>query len=508
MAVGPFGQTIILNEDMAPVDQEECSQQSSDAELTSDISASMADALRASAVQATVGTAAVSGSSLNVPSEPALIAEAPVAKAPPQRRYRGPRLGHLPHLRRVHVNVRLHTLDSFRGRDFRFVWVSNIFIGSGFWIQVLLVGWLTFDLTRSPLITSLALGLEGVPFLLAGPIGGVIADLWDRRKLLMVMYATRAVITAIFAALIIVGDVKIWHIFGFVFAMGLMSAMSSPSRNAMVPNVVPRQNLVNAFAMIMLAHSGTRLAVPVVAGLLIAAVGPGRTLWLGSVMYLGASLAIMLVHTGPAHEHETRRGPALAQFVDGARYVKGEPFVLAILIIGGVLTLLFMPFVHGLMPVYASEVFNVGPAGLGILMSTMGVGATLGTIVMASVGDVRYKGRVLVFSFALAIAAMVAFSRSTSVASSIPSLIVLSIALSTFFILRIAAVQAVVPDNLRGRVMSLEAMTGGLFPLGALLSGGLALLLGAPAATLMAGGLMTVVTVVVLLRFRSVWSFK
>ena len=324
MAVGPFGQSIIVNEDMPPVDQEEFSQQSSDTELTGDISASLADELRASAVQSTVTTDAVSTPSLNAPSAPATTGDATVVPAPPRRRFRAPGLGYRPHLRRVHINVRLHTLDSFRNRDFRLLWVSTLFVGGGFWFQILLVGWLTFHLTRSPLITSLALGLDGIAFLLAGPFGGIVADLWDRRRLLTMVYAYQSVATAGFAWLVILGRTETWHIFGYVLAMGLSWAVEQPARSSLIPNIVPRQNLVNAFALSTLAFTGTRLAVPVLGGLLIAAVGPGRTLWLGSVMYLGASLAIMLVHTGPANEHETRRGPALGQFVDGARYVRAN----------------------------------------------------------------------------------------------------------------------------------------------------------------------------------------
>ena len=128
------------------------------------------------------------------------------------------------------VRVRVHTLDSLRYREFRLLWVSTLGIGGGFWVQQLIVGWLTYSLTRSPLLTSLALGLEALPFLLGGPIGGILADQWDRRRLLMAVSAYQAAVTAGFSVVVLLDRVETWHIFAFVLAMGSSWAVSSPAR--------------------------------------------------------------------------------------------------------------------------------------------------------------------------------------------------------------------------------------------------------------------------------------
>jgi len=379
-------------------------------------------------------------------------------------------------------------------------------MSGAFWASQIVIGWLTYQMTRSPLLTSLALGLDSLPILLAGPIGGVLADTWDRGKLLAAVSVYQSVVTAAFSVAVVLNLIETWHIFAFVLAMGLSWAVSDPTRGALIPSIVPRQNLVNAFALNHLAFNATRLVVPAVAGLAVAWLGAGHTLLLGAALYLGAATIVAAIDAGNGGQTETRRAPALARFVEAARYVKGEPQVLMLIVLGALPTLLLMPYVHTLMPVYASEVFDVGPAGLGLLMSGIGVGGILGTVVLASMGDLRHRRRVIIFALALTVAAMAAFSRSTSVVLSLPILMVLSSALVTYWIVVSATLQEIVPDKLRGRVYSLFAMASGLFPLGTLLSGGIAQLLGAPSATLIGAAALAIFAIALSLRLRRIPS--
>ncbi len=169
---------------------------------------------------------------------------------------------------------------------------------------------------------------------------------------------------------------------------------------------------------------------------------------------------------------------------------------------------LLVPFVNDLMPVYASKVFEVGPAGLGLLMSTIGVGSSVGAIVLASLGDLRHKGKAIAVSIALLVAATVAFSRMPAIALAIPFLMLLSGALMAMFTLQSASIQLVVPEELRSRVSSLGAMVAGAFPLASLVAGGLAQLLSAPTATLAGAAMLAVVSTGLLLKFKQVWRFE
>lgn len=375
-------------------------------------------------------------------------------------------------------------------------------------MQELVIGWLTYHLTQDPLLTSLALGLVTLPYLLAAPVGGLLADLLDRRKFLVANLAYQAAITAGFATVVALDLTETWHIFAFIVAVGLSWAISDPTRFAIVANTVPRQNLLNAFALNGLAFNATRLVVPAVAGLLIALLGPGPTLLLASVLYLGAAVATIVMDLPRMDRQETPRRKLLAQLVEAATFVRKEPLVLALILLGGIPLLLILPFVQGLLPVYASKVFEVGPAGLGLMMSALGLGATIGTFILASLGDIAYKGRVLLLGLGLTAAAMMAFSHSPGVAPPLLILAIFAGSLTMYFAIGGAALQAIVPDSLRGRVSSISIMTWGLIPLGSLLSGGLARLLGAPSTTLIAGAAVAVLLAVVSPKLRRVWNLK
>ena len=369
------------------------------------------------------------------------------------------------------------------------------------------MGWLTYDVTRSPLLTVPAMGLAALPNLLVAPFGGVLADRWDRAKLLAGAYAYNGIVTAGFSAAVVFGGIEAWHIFVFILAMGLSQSISHPTRLALVPRIVPREFLINAFAVSMLTSSGARMAVPAAAGLLIVLLGPGRTLLIGATMYLAAAVALGAISVGQATQRRAGPGSVVRDFVDGARYVRREPVLLAVILLGAAAYTLLVPTVHGLLPVYASEVFDVGPAGLGLMMSSFGLGATVGTFVLASLGEVRYKGRVILGCLAVMAAAALAFSRSPTLVIALPLLMLYNGGFDTFAAVRSATIQAVAPDRLRGRVAALNTMGSGLFALGSLVLGWVAETLGAPSATLIAGFVMVACLAGISLRFREVWSF-
>ena len=388
------------------------------------------------------------------------------------------------------------------------MWLSTIFLSGGGWVHEIVIGWLTYTLTRDPLLTAMALGLAALPFLVAAPVGGILADRLDRRKFLVVISAVQGMVTAAFSALVVWEAIETWHIFGFALVMGLSWAISDPTRVALVADIVPRQSLVNAFALGGLAFNVTRLAVPALAGLLIASLGPGPTMLVGAALYLGAAAAIARMDLTRGEEGEPQRERALAQIVEAARYVWREPVVLALILVGALPLLLVVPFVQGLLPVYAPSIFDVGPAGLGLMMSALGVGATAGAFVIASLGNVVRSGRVLLLGLAIAVVAMAAFSFAPSLLIALLILVFLAGALTSYFILAGATLQAIVPDRLRGRVAALWVMMFGIMPLGSLLAGGLARLAGAPSATLISAVVMAALLVALSPKLVRVWRLE
>lgn len=431
--------------------------------------------------------------------DPAL-AEAP---AKPRRRMLPGRLS-----RPIGINVKVHTLDSLRFRDFRYMWAMTLGTGAFNWTLSVVMGWMTFDLTRSAFLTSLAMAMGMVPFLLIGPLAGVLVDRWDRRHVLVSAVVAKAVITAVFAAVVMAGYLQTWHIFVFLFLIGVGTVLVHPAMLSLLSNIVPKETLVNAYALNSMGFNAIRLSVPALAGVSITVLGAAETLFLSVAALLTSALAIRAIRmdSGQQERSPERHNP-LVQIAEAARYIKNERVVLSLIALGVVPGVLLLPFVHGLMPVYAGEVFDVGPAGLGILVSAPGIGSMLGMAMVASAGVIP-RGRVIVLALVWAVVCTASFSLSRSMGMSLVLLTMLSSGMATFYTLNGATVQQMVPDSLRGRVASLGAMAHGLYPVGALVAGTIAELFGAPMATLVAAGVMAGIVVVSFGAVRKVWHYK
>ncbi len=419
-------------------------------------------------------------------------------------RHRLPR----PHFRRVHMPKRVSTIDSLRLHDFRLYWTATMLVAGAFFVQNVVVGWLAYDLTRSAFLTSVTLGVAFLPMLVMGPIGGLLADGWDRKKLVISAAAYSAAITGIFAVLVVTDVAQFWYLFAYNLMAGIAFGLAGPSRISMVANIVPKENLINAFALNEFAASAMSLVVPTIAGVLIATIDPGYTLLLAVVMNLGGAVVLMGVKVNKSTEEKEPTKSPLTNLKKGFSYIRGERTVLSIIMLGVLPPLLVFPFLNGLLPVYAAEVFEVGPVGLGLLMSAGGAGAMVGTIAMATIGTVRNRGLLMVGSVGVMIVFVALFSRISAVGIAVPILVVLAMLQMVFFTLRIATIQSIVPDRLRGRVAATSGMIVGLYPLGALVAGTMAELMGAPNATLIAVGLMGLALLAFVLKFRGFLALR
>ncbi len=407
---------------------------------------------------------------------------------------------------RLHVPVRLHTFDSFRYRDYRFLWAGTFFSSSGFWLQQVVVGWLAYDITRSAFLTSVAMGLDTLPFLLAGPLGGLVADAFDKRKLLISAYLYQSVVTLLFASFVLLGTVAIWHMFVFILLTGLSWVITDPTRSSMLPGIVSKDGLVNAFALNSLAFSISRLATPALGGLLLAVTDAGPPLLLIGALQLTAAAAMLPIRFKSDSRTVLRLTTAFSQLWEGACYVATHPVLRSLFLVAIIPPLMVMPFVHGLMPVYAAEVFDVGPTGLGLLLSAIGIGSTAGAVLLATWAKFRRHGRVLLISIAVMAIAMIAFSRSPLYGAAFPIIVVLSAGMMMFFSVTSASIQSAVRNDYRGRVSGLYMITWGLFPLGSLTAGALAQAFGAPMATLLSGVVVLIALAGIALLVRRVWS--
>ena len=407
--------------------------------------------------------------------------------------------------RRSIPRLRLHTFDSFRYGNFRLLWGMTFSASAGWGIQEVVLGWLTYELTRSPLLTSLALGLGAVPFLLAGPLGGVLVDSWDRRKMLVAAIAYQTLVTTGFAMVVIFDLVEPWTILTFSFLIGLPWVVAEPTRMSLVARFVPREAMVNAFALNAMAFSATRLAAPAAGGLMLGLIGPGPALLAQAALCaIGVVLALSL-RFEESPRVLRRIGDAFARLREGAEYVRGQPMLLGLILLGVVPPVLVMPFVHGLMPVYAAEVFGVGPSGLGVLLTALGVGSAIGTVGLATFGQASRQGRLVVLSVSWLVVCMLVLTQIDSYRLVMPLLVALGVGVSCFWATTTATIQMMVDEEMRGRIGGLYMVTWGFFPAGSLLAGTLAQMFDPPTATMAAAVLVAVSLTALLLRLPVLW---
>jgi len=376
---------------------------------------------------------------------------------------------------------------------------------AAFWSQQLIIGWLIYSMTNSPFMTGLVSGLDALPVLLAGPLGGMLIDSWDRRRLLITIFVCQATLALGFAAIVLLGVAATWSVFLFAGVMGIGWVFADPTRMSLIPSLVPRENLLNAFALNSMAFSITRLAVPAAVGFVMAILGAGFGFVLEGGLLLLATAMAMTLRLEKVQLPPLKIRSALSGIREGLGYVQTQPAVMGLIFAATVPSLLVTPFVFGLMPVMAAERFHLGAAGLGALLAAVGAGATLGTVVVASWAHARSGSSLLPVCALMMVAGMVWFAFNPWFQLAFPALMLISAGLMSFYVLCQAAVASNVPDHLRGRVTGLYMLNWGVSPFGGIAAGLIAQFLGAPIAIGIAACCMVLAFGVIALKFRETW---
>ncbi len=369
-------------------------------------------------------------------------------------------------------------------------------MSAGQWIQQVTLGWLLYDLTGSSVLLGALNGLRALPFLVAGPIAGVAADRMDRRKLMLNTQYVLIATALCMGALVASGFLQAWHLFLFTLITGVAWAFNEPVRQSLVPSMVPKNELMNAVALNSAGFNLTKVIGPALGGVLIAAFGAAGNFFVQSAAYIGVLLMVYLMHVPPTPE-EARQSSALANLKEGLAYVWSNPTVLALMTAAYVPRVFAVPY-QALMPVFQKDVLRVGPEGLGLLMAAPGAGAVLAVLLLASLAhSIRRKGLLLLWSLIFLGAFMILFSRITS----FPLALLVLVGVGGFQIMFMATtntmLQMIVPDALRGRVMSLYMLDRGLMPVGSMLAGVAAHVVGAPATVAMMGGIVILLAILV-----------
>ena len=388
--------------------------------------------------------------------------------------------------------------DSLRVSRFRWFWIASVFTFFAMPMDMLARGWLVYDLTGSGVKLGLvSLGM-GLPMLFIAPFAGVLADRFAKRNLVIISQALATLVMLALAVLIATDTVQFWHLMATSFLSGAAFAFMMPARQALVSELVERPQMMNAIALGMGAMNLTRVVAPAAAGILVALVGVAGVYFVIVAMLAAGAATLYLLPRDT--RCQAQGAPAQrplrmqADILEGFRYVRRTP-VLMTLISLTVLPVLFgMPH-QMLMPIFAKDVFKVGPEGLGYLLSASGVGAILGSFLIASLGDFRHKGWLLIGAGSAFGVGLILFALTTSFALAILWMGVVGLTSTAYMSMNNSTIQMYAADAMRGRVVSTLMMTWGVMPLGALAMGVLAQASGAPLAVAVGGAVVAGVIV-------------
>jgi MFS family permease len=394
---------------------------------------------------------------------------------------------------------RFRTFASLHYRDYRLLWFGTLFSSSGLWIQQVSIGWLTYALTGSPFLLGVVNGLRSVPLLVLAPFGGVAADRFDRKQLMLVTQLFLMTVTAIFATIIFTGHAHVWNIAVFSLLTGVAWAFNMPVRQSIVPSLVPKSALMNAMALNSTGFNMTRIVGPSLAGLLIAGIGIAGNFYLQAMAYVGVAMMVWQMHIPPSANTKARDVSVTQNLKEGARYVWQHPTLRAQMTLALVPVIVALPYIS-LMPVFAQDVLNLGPGGFGLLMAAPGVGAVIGTLTIASRKDIRRKGLFLFGSLVALAISLILFALSHSFPLSLGLLVLVGAFQMCYMTTNQTLLQLTTPDELRGRVMGIYMLNQGLLPLGSLLAGALAGFWGAPLAVTIMGASVLVLAGAAFLR--------
>jgi predicted MFS family arabinose efflux permease len=377
----------------------------------------------------------------------------------------------------------------------------------GTWMQSLAQPWLVLELTHSAFLVGLVLALQYLPVLLLAPVGGLIADRFPKRRVLQITQAAFILPAVFLFAVTWTHTASYWMVVVAALFWGVVQMVDVPTRQAFAVEMVGREDLMNAIALNSSVWNAAAVLGPSLAGVVIALFGVAPCFLINAVSYVAVIAGLGLMRKLPTLYTDARRQPLQRRMVEGARYVRRDPVVGAMLLVVAVFSLFAMNRLT-LMPLFADEVLKVGATGFGVLMGALGLGSLAGALTLALVAP-QPSGRRQFWMGAGWALSLLAFSACRFLPLSIALLFVAGLCQMWFLATANTRVQTATPDRLRGRVMAFYAQAVmGVGPLGATQAGALASLLGAPVAMATGAAIAGLVIVGVRVLWPSVFTLE
>lgn len=376
---------------------------------------------------------------------------------------------------------------AFKHKNYRLFFLGQSISLTGTWMQYVALSWLVYKLTNSPLMLG-AVGFFGqMPTFFISPFAGVIADRYDRRRILIITQSVAMLQAFVLATLVLTGHIQIWHIFVLSIVLGLVNSFDIPTRQAFVLEMVGnKEDLANAIALNASMVNATRLLGPSLAGIFIALWGEGLCFFINAVSYIPIIISFSMMRTAKIKKYVPEH-KILKELKEGLKYAASTPNIKYVLLLLGIVSFLVVPC-QVLMPIFARDIFAGDSRTLGFLMGMSGLGALCGALALAGRANTTGLLRLIgISSFGVSIMVIV-FSLSHNLIFSM-----ISIALTGFFMMvqmvsSNTVLQTVAHEDKRGRVMSLYTMAFiGVTPFASIIAGTVAFKIGAPNTLLLCG---------------------
>lgn len=386
-------------------------------------------------------------------------------------------------------------LRSLRHRNYRLYFSGQMISLIGSWMQTTAQQWLVYRLTGSEFSLGAVTFATFIPVLLLSLGMGVIVDRVERRRLL-ILTQTLFMLTAVaLAALTLTGTIAYWHIILLALVNGIGNALDMPARQTFNIDLVERDDVLNAIALNSSVFNGARILGPAIGGAVVAAVGEGPAFGLNAISFLAVIGALLMMRL-PPFTPPARRGSTVQEIRQGLAYLLQNRPVLGLVSMVAAFNLIGFPYIV-LLPAFAADVLRTGATGLGQLLAAQGVGALLGALGLAFLGDRQAKGPMILANRALMPVGILLVGLSRSMPLSMLGLALGGYAQINALAMTNTLIQLAVPDELRGRLVSAYTWAlGGFWPLGSLLTGWLAEQMGSAVAVLILAAASAVIALV------------
>jgi MFS family permease len=375
---------------------------------------------------------------------------------------------------------RMQQFAALRHRGFRLLWTATLLSATARWADMVVIGWLTLELTDSALMVGIVTSAKMAGYL-AAPFMGVVADRFDRRLLLVIAAAVNLAVSALMLLLFATGVLLLWHVIVLALASSFTWALDNPTRQAFVPDLVGKDDLTNAIALNAVAVEITVVVGPALGGILIPVLGMAGAYGLISAIYCLDVIVLLMLKDArrvAVRDHES----PVRSLLDGLKYVRGHQTVLVLLVIAFLLNLLAAPYRYAFLPLFARYILDAGPTGYGMLTAMAGVGALVAGLWVVSLGNFRRKGRLLVWTGLAWPASLLLFAASTWYSVSLGLVFVAGLTQAVVWTVIATLILSHTAQSMRGRVMGLRTGVVVSLPAGNFLAGALAERFGAPLA--------------------------